>query len=102
MPTDPTKFRGMRPSAAHALAEIIDNVDEASDTGALVGKCDFEIELASAIAWQIEEGSGDAAELRELGLPATPWPGALPKRSTNRVAIRRPRWTGSPVREMKP
>ena len=71
MPTDPTKFRGMRPSAAHALAEIIDNVDEAADTGALVGKCDFEVELASAIAWQIEEGPGDAAELRELGLPAT-------------------------------
>jgi hypothetical protein len=71
MPTDPTKFRGMRPSAAHALAEIIDNVDEAADTGALVGKCGFEIELASAIAWQIEEGPGDAAELRELGLPAT-------------------------------
>jgi hypothetical protein len=71
MPTDPTKFEGLRPSATRALAEIIDNVDEAADPGALVWKCDFEIELASAIAWQIEEGPGDAAELGELGLPAT-------------------------------
>src|SRR5882724_11130740 len=69
-PTDPTKFKGLRPSAARALAEIIDNVDEAADPGALMGNCDFEIELANAIAWQIEDGLGDAAELRTLGLPA--------------------------------
>jgi hypothetical protein len=70
-PTDPTKFEGLRPSAARALAEIIDNVDEAADPGALMGNCDFEIELANAIAWQIEDGLGDAAELRTLGLPAS-------------------------------
>ena len=71
MPTDPTKFRGMRPSAAQALAEIIDDVEEAADKRALVWKCDFGIELASVIAWQIDEGPGDATELRWLGLRAT-------------------------------
>ena len=55
MPTDPSKFRSMRPSAAHALAEIIDNVDEAADTAALVWKCDFEIELASGIGIRAQE-----------------------------------------------
>jgi hypothetical protein len=70
-PTDPTKFKGLRPSAARALAEIIDNVDEAADPGALMGNCGFEIKLANVIAWQIEDGLGDAAELRTLGLPAT-------------------------------
>jgi hypothetical protein len=53
------------------LAEIIDNVDEAADPGALMGNCDFEIELANVIGWQIEDGLGDAAESRTLGLPAT-------------------------------
>ena len=71
MSTDPKKFEGLPPSAALALAEIIDNVDEAVDPAALAWKCDFDIELANAIAWQIDEGPGDALELRELGLPAT-------------------------------
>jgi hypothetical protein len=71
MPTDPTKFKGLQPSAARALAEIIDNVDEAADPVALVWECDFEIELANAIAWQIDEGPADAVKLRKLGLPAT-------------------------------
>jgi hypothetical protein len=53
------------------LAEIIDNVDEAADPAALIGNCDFEVELANALAGQIDEGLGDAAELRTLGLPAT-------------------------------
>jgi hypothetical protein len=52
-----------------------------------VWKCDFEAELANAIAWQTDEGSGNAAELRSACQPR--WPRALLKRSTNRVATRR-------------
>jgi hypothetical protein len=70
MPTDPTKFESLRPSAARVLAEIIDNVDDAADPAALMRNCDFEVHVANAIAGQIDEGLGDAAELRTLGLPA--------------------------------
>jgi hypothetical protein len=57
MPTDPTKFEGLPPFEARALAEIIDNVDEAADPAALMWNCDFEIELANAIALQIDATS---------------------------------------------
>jgi hypothetical protein len=87
MPTDPTKFESLRPSAARVLAEIIDNVDDAADPAALMRNCDFEVHVANAIAGQIDEGLGDAAELRTLGLPPT-WPRASLWRSTNRVVTR--------------
>jgi hypothetical protein len=71
MPTHPSRFKGLPRSAARALAEIIDNVDEAIDGATLIEYCDFEPDLADAIAWQIDEGPGNAAELRKLGLPVT-------------------------------
>ena len=79
----------MSPSAAHALAEIIDNVDDPVDPGLLVFKCDFKIEFAGALGWQIEEGLGNAAELQELGRCRPTWPRASLRRSRQRVATHR-------------
>jgi hypothetical protein len=54
MPTDPSLFSELEPSAARALAQVIDS-DEATDPGWLIWQLDIEPELASELAGQIDQ-----------------------------------------------
>ena len=73
MPTDPTKFKGLSPSAARALAKMIDNIDDPPDPALLMwhGLDDLEGDLASMLAMMImDDNPLSARALQRSGMPA--------------------------------